>query len=370
MGDAPDSFAYDGKRLKKWNVASTTYGQPWVVGDVISCCIDLTNGTMQFFRNGISMGEAFSNVRYGDDAPGLAYFPALSLSWAEKSRLNFGGRPFMYPIPDYQPMQSPPTSVDFATYLCQSLDRLMRSSRSRDDVMLIGGIIFDQLAPLLQDDYNVVASFFPMLTGFSESSDLLSLFIEHLRVWLEDWEWNSLWELLLEHLGHILTSTSSHGDSKSPLGLIIKLLRFPHILGVLTTTQSENSDRILEQFFATKQPNPFDLVDLLPKVWWPNCQDNLKFGEFTELLSEVAPDEETMKQSVQDIRVKNKEQDDLFYEILLIFLPNSQVEDPMITDSQSESDFKKKWFKEWLHRLLERNKGSNRNVILNFIGNC
>lgn len=32
VGDAPDSYAYDGKRLRKWNVKCSPYGQAWTPG--------------------------------------------------------------------------------------------------------------------------------------------------------------------------------------------------------------------------------------------------------------------------------------------------------------------------------------------------
>ena len=44
VGDAPDSFAFDGHRVRKWNVSSQPYGKAWVAGDVITCTIDLTPG--------------------------------------------------------------------------------------------------------------------------------------------------------------------------------------------------------------------------------------------------------------------------------------------------------------------------------------
>jgi Kip1 ubiquitination-promoting complex protein 1 len=86
VGDAPDSFAYDGKRVKRWNVSCHSYGQHWLPGDVIGVCINLDgsnvsssssavpplstaslSGSIEFFRNGISMGVAYNNVRI---APG------------------------------------------------------------------------------------------------------------------------------------------------------------------------------------------------------------------------------------------------------------------------------------------------------------
>lgn len=46
------------------------------------------------WRNGHSLGVAFDNVQYG---PGLAYFPAASLSYGESCQMNFGAAPFKYP---------------------------------------------------------------------------------------------------------------------------------------------------------------------------------------------------------------------------------------------------------------------------------
>ena len=48
-----------------------------------------------FCRNGHFLGVAFDNVQYG---PGLAYFPAASLSYGESCQMNFGADPFKYPL--------------------------------------------------------------------------------------------------------------------------------------------------------------------------------------------------------------------------------------------------------------------------------
>ena len=41
------------------------------------------------------MGVAYSDVPRG---AGVAYFPAVSLSYCESCQLNFGATPFMYPF--------------------------------------------------------------------------------------------------------------------------------------------------------------------------------------------------------------------------------------------------------------------------------
>lgn len=163
VGDSPDSYAYDGARIKKWtNSRDAAYGHQWLPGDIIGVCIDLplpdpggepsadhltkvtsgpaepsvhsqassddmeseggevnpdkSNkgtedddeedndtelfGCISFYRNGEPLGIAFRNVRVG---PGIAYFPTISLSFKERSLLNLGGKPFYFPVPGYLP---------------------------------------------------------------------------------------------------------------------------------------------------------------------------------------------------------------------------------------------------------------------------
>ena len=124
VGDAPDSFAFDGHRVRKWNVSSQPYGKAWVAGDVITCTIDLTpgsgGGTVSYHRNGVPLGVAFDNVRRWRDAAerpsdgnaaaasSFAYFPAVSLSMGERVALNFGDAPARYPVEGYAPLQAAP----------------------------------------------------------------------------------------------------------------------------------------------------------------------------------------------------------------------------------------------------------------------
>uniref|UniRef100_A0A3B3B485 B30.2/SPRY domain-containing protein n=1 Tax=Oryzias melastigma TaxID=30732 RepID=A0A3B3B485_ORYME len=99
VGDTPDSYAYDGNRVRKWNVTTTNYGKSWAAGDIVSCLVDLDEGTITFCLNGQSLGTAFTNIKMG---PGIAYFPAISLSFKESVAFNFGK--------GYLPLQDPPTA--------------------------------------------------------------------------------------------------------------------------------------------------------------------------------------------------------------------------------------------------------------------
>jgi len=93
VGDTADSYAYDGHRVRKWNMATGKYGEEWMAGDIIGCLIDMDAGTISYSRNGHLMGPAFEDIKRGS---GFAYFPAVSLSYGEVIQMNFGATPFRY----------------------------------------------------------------------------------------------------------------------------------------------------------------------------------------------------------------------------------------------------------------------------------
>lgn len=53
----------------------------------------------------MSLGTAFENLSRG---LGMAYFPAISLSFKESVAFNFGSRPLRYPVAGFRPLQDPP----------------------------------------------------------------------------------------------------------------------------------------------------------------------------------------------------------------------------------------------------------------------
>ncbi|XP_047540342.1 E3 ubiquitin-protein ligase RNF123-like [Vanessa atalanta] len=123
VGDTAHSYAYDGGRVRKWNVATSQYGQSWLPGDVIGSCIDLDKGTLEYYRNGVSLGLAFDKVAHGS---GLAYFPAVSLAMQEHLYANFGHVPFIFPVEGFAPLQAPPIRECIrATLLFKSLEALL-----------------------------------------------------------------------------------------------------------------------------------------------------------------------------------------------------------------------------------------------------
>ena len=62
VGDSPNSYAYDGYRVEKWNVEHSNFGQRWTVGDVIGTLINLNTREILYWRNHDFLGVAFKDV--------------------------------------------------------------------------------------------------------------------------------------------------------------------------------------------------------------------------------------------------------------------------------------------------------------------
>jgi Kip1 ubiquitination-promoting complex protein 1 len=76
VGDNETSYAYDGYRVKKWNLENSSYGEAWAPGDVIGSMIDFDAREITFYRNDKNLGVAFRRIKVG---PNMAYFPAISI---------------------------------------------------------------------------------------------------------------------------------------------------------------------------------------------------------------------------------------------------------------------------------------------------
>jgi hypothetical protein len=74
---------------------NVSYGATWTTGDVIGVAFDADNGTLTFYKNGVSQGQAFSGLTSGP------YFPSISQYSDNGSTCstNFGQRPFAYTAP-------------------------------------------------------------------------------------------------------------------------------------------------------------------------------------------------------------------------------------------------------------------------------
>jgi|LauGreDrversion4_2_1035121.scaffolds.fasta_scaffold159043_1 hypothetical protein len=163
VGDDESSYAFDGYRVKKWNVQSSEYGERWAVGDVIGTLIDFQNKEVSFYRNEKFLGVAFKGIKTG---PNMAYFPAIYMSEGCSVIFNFGQRPFKYcfssapgilnfaisepecKIKNYSP---------FAVYLMDLLKRYVFDyfdfpDLNEDIRLLVASVIWDYLAPIMTSD--------------------------------------------------------------------------------------------------------------------------------------------------------------------------------------------------------------------------
>ena len=96
VGRYTNGYAYQnlsGTKLN--NNASSAYGATYTTNDVIGVALDLTAGTLTFYKNGTSQGTAYTGLSG-------SFLPAFSLTTntgANSAVVNFGQRPFAYTAP-------------------------------------------------------------------------------------------------------------------------------------------------------------------------------------------------------------------------------------------------------------------------------
>uniref|UniRef100_A0A8C6L4S5 RING-type E3 ubiquitin transferase n=1 Tax=Nothobranchius furzeri TaxID=105023 RepID=A0A8C6L4S5_NOTFU len=300
VGDTPDSYAYDGNRVRKWNVTTTNYGKSWAAGDIVSCLIDLDEGTITFCLNGQSLGTAFTNIKMG---PGVAYFPAISLSFKESVAFNFGSRPLRYPVEGYLPLQDPPTADLMKAHkllgyiknvLSTSIDTEEEKLVEKDcavwklhgdpTVLVTVAHIFNHFAPLMCKVYLVEDVLMNFLLGILEGGGsvdehpLIQQLLDLFWLLMEDHEVNECLKLLMMSLLRAYRFSPIIPD----LGFQIHYLR-------LTTAilRHERSRKYLLNnvlfdvlrsvvFFYIKTPlrvKEAGLEELIPTTWWPTHFD-------------------------------------------------------------------------------------------------
>jgi hypothetical protein len=87
------AYIFDGRKGN--NNVYTSYGTSYTIGDVIGVTFDADNGTLAFYKNGTSQGNAYTGLIYGP------YFPSWGIDAlvAPSASANFGQRPFAYQNP-------------------------------------------------------------------------------------------------------------------------------------------------------------------------------------------------------------------------------------------------------------------------------
>ena len=91
-----NGWGYFGFNGQKYNSGGTAYGATYTTNDVIGVAFDADAGTLEFYKNGVSQGTAFSGLTSN------TYFPAIgdgSGGATFSAAINFGQRPFAYTPP-------------------------------------------------------------------------------------------------------------------------------------------------------------------------------------------------------------------------------------------------------------------------------
>ncbi|KAK2534368.1 Rnf123 [Columba guinea] len=298
VGDTPDSYAYDGNRVRKWNVTTTNYGKSWAAGDIVSCLIDLDEGTIAFCLNGISLGTAFDNITRG---VGMAYFPAISLSFKESVAFNFGSRPLRYPLVEgYRPLQDPPVTdlvkahkllgylknvihigIDVTEGKLVEKDMSMWQLQGEPTVLITLAHIFNYFSPLMCKVYlveDVLMTFLLSILergGAVEAHPLIQQLLDLMWLLMEEYEVHECLKQLLMSLLRAYRFSPIVPD----LGLQIHYLRL-----TIAVLKHEKSRKYLLSnvlfdvlrsvvFFYIKSPLRVEeagLQELIPTTWWPN----------------------------------------------------------------------------------------------------
>ncbi|KAK4765336.1 hypothetical protein SAY86_026426 [Trapa natans] len=372
VGDADDSYAFDGRRVRKWNKEAEPYGQSWVAGDVIGCCIDLDDGKISFYRNGISLGIAFDSIRQMEPRGG--YYPATSLSQGERCEFNFGARPFRYPIKGYLPLQSPPLVNASAIRLLNYLSKLLDMQRMEHDdcYSAIKLRRMTRFVPL--DDIFVPISraickeFFSIIEGNSActeyigSGTVLSFMMEIFRgqmphdylsldsvldAFLEFPESWMIFEHVIDALSRgcktaplLLTECPCSGPYPY-LALACHMLRREKLMVLWWKTA--DFELTFEGFLSFKSPNREDLQCLMPSAWWPgSCDDSS--CESSMLLTTTA-----LSESINKIEEKHRE----LCRLVIQFIPPTSP--PQLPGSI---------FRTFIQNIMLKNIGADRNAPL------
>nr|XP_043631994.1 E3 ubiquitin-protein ligase RKP [Erigeron canadensis] len=369
VGDADDSFAFDGKRVIKWNINAEPYGQLWVVGDVIGCCIDLEADEISYHRNGISLGVAFHGIR--KMVPGLGYYPAISLSQGERCDLNFGARPFRYPVQEFHPIQTPPPTNQIATRLLHCFSKLLNMWRgektSYNCVKLRRLKRFMPVAEL----YNPVSrgicmELFSALDANAESVEYVSwgVFLSFLMDVFRDQpphDYESLDRVLdtllvfpgsIKMFEHLLSALSyfcktaclvlresPYSGSYPYLALACHMLRREDLMVIWW--KMSDFEFLFEGFLSQRSPNKQDLQYMIPAVWWPGSCEDISYESSMMLTTR------TLTDAVDKIEEKHRD----ICCLVMQFIP--PVTPPQLPGSV---------FRTFLQNIILRNRGADRNI--------
>lgn len=253
IGDTRYSFGLDGSKKRLWHVYTKNYGPFWRSGDIYGICVDMDNGTIEYYRNGASLGIAFEDIERG---PGLSLFPAISLAFGDSITANFGGSPFRYPVAKYKPIQPPPEKLlyqaDVLLEILVNLARLISCSsklkdfsavpKSSNDVsietlfMLISSVIVERMIPILINSYTVEDKIIRVIKSLcvlksttnsliqpGEVGSTLEAFLTLLWTHMEDFEIKIFFKRILNYLSNSFKETPLNLEYENQRKIIVIL---------------------------------------------------------------------------------------------------------------------------------------------------
>ncbi|KAK3743920.1 hypothetical protein RRG08_054806 [Elysia crispata] len=286
VGDTRDSYAYDGNRLRKWNITTKKYGEPWMSGDVISCAIDCDEGTISFYRNGVFLGEAFDKLRMG---PGYAYFPANPrLVEVAQAELLFTYLHSLLPkvVEDDQVTKLEASGSN----LKEDFPLPPLSDQCPQHVVhtIVASHIFHKLAPLLRIPYVVEMCLVKFMLGlcdhdnWNDHQPYVHKLLDLLWMLMQDQEMQECMDNLTVSLLNGYSFHSFHPEFKFPkkfLALTLSVLRHQRTRRYLLTSVlyplwfseyiiAYNARIKFPVFMHIKAPDDPNLARLIPNVWW------------------------------------------------------------------------------------------------------
>lgn len=354
VGDTTHSYAYDGQRKKKWNVSAHNYGETWFAGDIIGTAIDLDEGTIEFYRNGFSMGIAFEKIQTG---PGMAYFPAISLSNGEVVVANFGGSPFKYPLPGYEPIQLPPLKdtikanilLDWVRNLLTLQDMKPEISSntnckvsSKALLYLFASLLYQILCTLLNKTYVIEASLLPFIKRLIFAQDKqrkpsclkaeypnVNLFLDYAWMFLENHEIGQVLNVIVESLDSTyrrITYNVDYPHQKETLCVVHALVKHTATRRFLISHVFFHNIMI-HNFLHIKPLDDKILTKLVPVVSWEHERDGEVESEEEEVRRKYLDSIRTMYDSITEV-------EQMHLAVLRVLFTNT---DGTVTASQGSS---------------------------------
>lgn len=238
VGDTRNSYGLDGSKRRIWHIYTRNqYGPFWRSGDIFGVCLDMDGGTIEYYRNGVSLGEAFNDVERG---PGVALFPAVSMAFNDSVTANFGGSPFRHPIPTYKPLQQKPNIqlvqanllmqylVNLAKFMSQPASQQKGSTETDDEIsvqsmrLVVAAILVEKLSPLLRNSYVIEDKVFSFVRGMcvirsdtssntlvhpGQPESILGTFLSLLWALMDEVEMKTFLDQLLNFIGSCYKET-------------------------------------------------------------------------------------------------------------------------------------------------------------------